>query len=168
MPGSCNHEIGPFGRIDLRGLEEFVKMPNATAKELSSLIDRLKRDRQQHVDAIAEIDSIFQQYGISAEGAPSVGKRRPGRPPGSGSRTKPGRRGRKRTRGKFATSGNDSVLSFVKAAGKKGVSSADVAKHWSSEGRAGGPFVALRNLETKGEIKRSSVPGQRGSRYTSA
>ena len=143
------------------------------AGELKKLIAQLQSERQQHVEAIEEIDRTFSELGIDAEMAPR--RRGPGRPAGrrGGRRTKAAKTGKKATkagrrrrRGRFARSGEDSVVSFVKSKGNP--STAEVNQHWKSEGRAGKADNTLTRLVQQKKLKRQKIKGERGSRYQAA
>lgn len=153
-------------------------MPDA-ASQLADLITKLQNDRQEHADAIAEIDAIFARYGIKPQeqrrrGRPpgkKAGRKpghRPGRPPAAAAQKPGGRKTKRRTRRKFALSGVDSILGFVKTAGKKGVTTSEIVGHWKSEGRSGNGYNALGHLVKEKKLKKQPLKGQRGSRYITA
>ena len=138
-------------------------MATASAtRQLERLVQQLKAERQAHVDAIAQIDATFEQFGI----APAPRKRR-GRPPGrrpgrpKGSATKKTRR---RKRGRFSQSGDDSVLAFVK--GKGTATTRQINDHWAKEGRGGRADNTITRLFKARKLKRQNIKGARGSRYT--
>ena len=132
-----------------------------TTRELERLVQQLKSERQAYVDAIAQIDATFEQFGIAA-----TPRKRRGRPPGSGkgaakkTTTKKGRR----KRGRFSQSGDDSVLAFVK--GKGSATTKDINDHWSKEGRGGRADNTITRLFKAKKLKRQNIKGARGSRYT--
>jgi len=132
-------------------------MAQSPAVELGNLIKRLQDQRQEYVRKIEEIDRIFEQYGIRP---PTDGVRR-GRPA-----RKAGKAPRRRRR--FEVSGAQSVLNFVKAAGPKGATSAEITRHWKSEGRSGLPYIVLGQLVKAKKLKKTDLKGQRGSQYTLA
>lgn len=133
----------------------------AAAKELTSVIAKLRDQREAHEDAIAEIDRVFAELGIDSQG----GRRRgPGRPRKAGAK-KAGRRGR-RKRGVFAQTAEESIIGFVKKAGKP--TTADVNKHWTAEGRGGKADNTLTKLVQARKLKRVKDKNVRGSRYTAA
>ena len=155
-------------------------MSKSTVSELKRLIRELSTKRQEYVVAIAEIDETFASLGIKDTQAVSTGKRR-GRKPGSKNKTtatgakrgpKPGAKrgpkpGSKRgRRGSFGISGEQSVLEFVKSAGKPNAK--EVNAHWSGEGRSGKADNALSKLVKLGQLKRVKTDGERGSRYAAA
>lgn len=50
----------------------------SNASELTRLVTQLRQERQQHLDAIAEIDATFQAFGIAAGGTRAAGGKKPG------------------------------------------------------------------------------------------
>jgi len=170
-------------------------MAKKTAIELSRLIDQMQQERQEHLDAIAEIDAIFDGIGIEASAPAKKKKGRRGRPPKRKAGRKPGRKpGRKkrvgrppkakkaakkkvakkaakkrtkrRKKGSFSKTGDQSVLDFVKKTGK--VSAKQANKHWKDEGRKGSANNALTKLVKEKKLKRVPVKGQRGGLYQAA
>ena len=145
-------------------------MRNGTIGQLQTLIRKLSNERQQHLDALAKIEEVFSDLGIS----PPTGKRR-GRPPKSsgavrrkpGRRVKRGRPGRGK-RNRYAVSGTQSILAFVKKAGAKGATGADIAGLWKKEGRAGSSYNIINAMLKKGMLKRKKLKGERGSAYRAA
>jgi len=137
-------------------------MPKGTdpTRRLASLVSELREEREAHVSALARIDAVFEQLGI----APTAPKRL-GRPPRAAAvvpLASPG--GRRRPR-KFKMTGNESILAFVRNAGKKGATTGEIVRHWKSEGRSGDGYTALGELVKAKKLKREPLKGQRGSRY---
>ena len=138
-------------------------MPKSPLNELQTIIRKLHSERQTHVEAIERIDSTFDELGIEAE-SPRRGRR--GRPPGRpAGRYKAGRR---RKRRKYATSGTESILSFVSRGNKKGATGAEIANHWKAEGRAGSSYNIINMLLKAGKLKKKKLKGERGSMYMAA
>jgi hypothetical protein len=141
---------------------------------LASLIQKLHQERARHQQRVDEINRIFERCGISAAGESAPVRRGPGRPARSAQSDSAepsanGRRGRRRRRrGRFGTSGTTSLVEFIKKAGRGGVGSSEIAKHWKGEGRAGQPYITLGHLVKSGKLKKKSVQGQRGSQYFAA
>jgi hypothetical protein len=136
-------------------------MPNAdiVAQRLETLLSQ----RKQHADAIVAIDVTLAK--IAGVLLPGEGTRRVGRPRLNPieAPVKVGRKRRKRSR--FAVSGNDSILAFVKA--NPDVTTQEIKKHWASEGRGGGADNALSLLTKAKKLKRTALgKGIRGSSYT--
>jgi hypothetical protein len=141
--------------------------------DLGQRITQLLQQRSQHETAIAHIDMTLSKVG-AALGTSVLTPRRRGRPPGSGKAAaaaapapavdgRKKRAGRRRKRGKFATSGEDSILGFISS--NKNPSTQDVNKHWKGEGRGGSADNTLSKLVREKRLKRSSIEGQRGSTY---
>ena len=134
-------------------------MPRTTdPRTLRKMIDSLRSQRQNLLAKLSEIDSTFEQLGISAEG----GRRRRGRPAGTAARGAT-KRGRRRKRRRFSSSGEDSVLNFVRRHGKP--NAAEVNRHWQSESRGGKADNALSRLVKHKKLKRITVKDERGGRY---
>jgi hypothetical protein len=71
---------------------------------------------------------------------------------------------RKRVRRKFAVSGEQMILNFVKS--KSSPIGKEIEKHWSSEGRAGTAANLLSKLVKAKKLKRTRLKEGRGSRYS--
>ena len=143
---------------------------SATAKELATLINRLQSERQEHLDAIDEIDATFGQFGITVPAKKRRGRPRKtvrtARPAKPRQAAKVAKKGKRKARRQFPMSGLDSVLAFVKKAGKKGVTTAEIVKHWKSDGRSGNGYKALGELVKAKKLKKEKIKGAKGSRYT--
>ena len=74
------------------------------------------------------------------------------------------RRKRERVRRKFAVSGEQSILNFVKS--KSNPIGKDIQKHWAREGRAGAAANLISKLVKAKRLKRTPLNGERGSRYS--
>ncbi|MFP4145530.1 MAG: hypothetical protein ACOCTI_05315 [Phycisphaeraceae bacterium] len=150
----------------------------STATELASLIEQLQAERQEHLDAIARIDEVFERFGINPEdAAPAAprkkttkkrGKKKTARkkttqrPAAKKTTKKPTRR----KRATFEKTAEESVTDFIK---NKGVATTgEVGEHWKNEGRGGSPHNTLSKLVSEGKLKRENIEGARGSRYTVA
>ena len=143
---------------------------SATANQLATLINTLQAERQEHVDAIAQIDATFEQFGIIPSAKKRLGRPRktvitagPALPEAAAA---PAKKGTRKARRHFPVSGLDSILAFVKTAGKKGVTTAEIVKYWKAEGRSGDGYTTLGELVTAKKLKREKIEGAQGSRYT--
>jgi hypothetical protein len=138
------------------------------------LIQKLQTERQEHLDAVANIDATFEQFGISVAPVKRRGRPRKSAKPGprrsvaakAAQTVKPAKKGKRKARRKFPVSGLDSILAFVKSAGKKGVTTAEIVKYWKAEGRSGDGYTTLGELVTAKKLKREKIEGAKGSRYT--
>lgn len=129
-------------------------------------IEELLQSRQQHVEAIAEIDATLGRVSAAlgnkdayqAFGAPTAVSV-------AGKATSP--RGRRRGRNKFAVTGDESILALIKKQGNP--TSGDIERHWKSEGRGGAAANALTRMVHQKILKRTPLgKGIRGSRYSLA
>ena len=144
----------------------------ATPTQLAREIKRLCTERQEHVDAIAELDAIFEEQGMPIEPARRR-RRQAGRP--RGTVTKNGAKKDKKTRSrksakkqtgrssKFTVSGETDVVNFVKRRNKP--TTAQINAYWKKQGRGGTADNTLTRLVKRGELKRERIDGERGSRY---
>jgi hypothetical protein len=153
------------------GKEIRVLATNNISADLPTRIQKLLEERQHHESEIAHIDEVLESV-YSALSATAMPKRGPGRPAGTTTVAampapaptvaKPSR-GRRRSRGSYATTGDDSVLAFIKA--NKSPTTKDIKAHWASEGRGGTADNVLSKLYREKTIKRLPLHGERGSRY---
>ena len=125
-------------------------------------IEQLLRERQEHQEAVTRIDQMLERVGHA------LGTKLPRRPRGGNHlpEVKPPMQTRHRRRKKFAVSGDESIIAFVKE--RKNPTTKDLTKHWSSEGRGGTAANALSRLVKEKKLKRTPLEGQRGSRYSLA
>jgi hypothetical protein len=126
--------------------------------DLSERIHGLLERRQQHAAAIVTIDETLSRVA----GALSVNGRAHKLAAVKGIRA--GKR--RRTRRKFAVSGEQSILAFVK--GRSNPIGRDIEKHWASEGRAVTAANLLSKLVKEKKLKRTPLKNERGSRYSLA
>jgi hypothetical protein len=145
------------------------------ADQLAQLIEDLKQERQQHVEAIERIDATAAQYGIDLEAISGRGGRKKAakkktskkaaRKSASKKTAKKGasKKGARKKRGRFAQTGSESVLAFVKQHGRP--TTAEVNKHWQKEGRGGTADNTLSQLVKGGYLKRVQVRGESKRRY---
>ena len=150
----------------------------ATA-DLASIIATLKAVRQEHLDAIAEIDETFDQFGISAEGT-----RRRRRPPKSkngrrkkaatpkvakNGRRKKGKKAaeqKKAGRRKYSKTSEQFVVDLL--SGGKTLTTGEINGKWRQGKRTGTADNTLSLLTKDGKLKREKVEGGQGSRYAAA
>jgi len=147
-------------------------MPPTSTADLSSRIDQLIQQRQQHVEAAEQLTATIEQ--IASLLGTSLGGKRRGRPPGrprlnpvgaapAPAAATPGRRRGRRKRQRFEISGDESIINFIRS--HKDATTQDIKKHWASEGRGGTADNALSKLVREKKIKRFPLDGQRGSRF---
>ena len=160
---------------------------NNLMTDLAQSIQELQDERKQHADAIDRIDQTLQNVRAALGEAAGVGRARRGRPPkalsaafsgafggetggaiggefapaaGRGAR----RRGRRRTRARYETTGDESVLNFVRS--NRNPTTKEIKQHWASESRGGTADNVLSKLVREGKLKRTQIPDDRGSRYS--
>ncbi|MCE9592206.1 MAG: hypothetical protein K8S99_17005 [Planctomycetes bacterium] len=133
------------------------------ADHLNHLISKLRAEYTELTGRLGELEETFSKLGITSAGGKTAARR--GRPP-KAAKASAGKPGRRRKRGTFSKSGEESVVDFVKKHGKP--NAAEVNKHWSGEGRGGKADNALGRMVKAGKLKRVKVKGERGARYVAA
>ena len=119
---------------------------------LSKLVNQLQKQRQEHLDAIAEIDAAFASLGMEAAGAgPRNGRR------------KAGRKIKRRGRGHFKQTAEDFVTGLLKK--NKTMTTGQINKRWSQASRAGKADNTLSKMTREKKIKRKHIKGVMGSEY---
>jgi len=102
---------------------------------------------------VAEIEGLFQQFGVSLAGPKPVAKA-----------VKPAKKAKgRRKRGVFAETAEQFVLGLLK--GGKSLGTADLNKAWKKACRGGKADNALTKLTKTKQIKREKVKGVQGSHY---
>ena len=135
---------------------------------ITSPIQQLLDQRQMHLDALAAIDhKLHQISGILRSGVTAP----VGRSNSKAAQAQPvapkATRKKKRKVGKFAVSGEASVLSFIQQ--HKNPTSQEIEKHWQNEGRGGFAATTISKLAKEKKLKRTPLgKGIRGSRYSLA
>jgi hypothetical protein len=129
-----------------------------TQLDLTQRIQSLLERRNHHAAAIASIDETLARVeGVlsrngSVHKAAAVKGLRIGK--------------RRRTRRKFAMSGEQSILAFVKS--RSNPIGREIEKHWASEKRAVTAANLLSKLVKEKKLKRIPLKNERGSRYSLA
>jgi hypothetical protein len=148
--------------------------------EINKRIQLLIDQRQQHADALANINQTLSAVAaalgsVSENGQAAVGaepvaatpaKKRRGRPPGVRNAVPaPAPSKSRRSRGSYATTGEESVLGFIKS--NKKPTTSEIKAHWASESRLGTADNVLSKLFREKKVKRTPLgKGIRGSRYS--
>ena len=95
-------------------------------------------------------------------------KGKPGPKPKAGRKGKPGpkpKAGKKtRTRGSYAQTGDEFIVSFI--AKKGGATTSEIRQAWDKAGRKGKPENNLTGLVKNGKLLRNPTPGKAGSTYS--
>ena len=128
-------------------------MPNESpTAALGKLVKQLQKQRQEHLDAIAEIDAAFASLGMEAAGAgPRNGRK------------KAGRKTNKRGPGRSRQTGEEFVTGLLKKNGT--LTSGQINKRWSQAGRGSNADNTLSKLTREKKIKRTNIKGAMGSEY---
>ena len=145
----------------------------ASSSNLVELIQKLETQNNQHAQSAAAVASTLEQIGRLLGSL--VGGARSSMPPvapkpaiaakATKAATTPVA-AKTRTRQKFAVTGEQSVLAFVRRKGNP--TTADVHAHWKSEGRGASADNVLTKLFKEKKVKREPIKNGRGSRYSLA
>lgn len=149
-------------------------MPDPITQKLDAAIQTLLKQRQEQVKALEEIDATFRRLGFQApQNGDSTSPHRRGHStaPGKQSAPKPTTAKtsrRPKPRGSFKITGPETIIAFVKAAGKDGRTGSEIAAHWDAQGRGAGVYAILTQLVKAKKLKRQKLSGRQGSRFTVA
>jgi len=119
---------------------------------LGKLVKKLQKQRQEHLDAIAEIDAAFETLGMdAADAGPRNGRR------------KAGRKIKRKGRGRFKQTAEDFVTGLLKK--NKTMTTRQINKRWTQVGRGGNADNTLSKMTRAKSIKRKHIKGVMGSEY---
>ena len=136
-------------------------MNAANSQSLTDRVQQLINQRQQHAEAIAAIDDTLQQINGLLSGekpAKAPVSAKPAAAPAPAAAQK-----RRSARRQFATTGEQSILSLVKA--KRNPTTKEINAHWKQEGRGSTADSLLGTLVKQGKLKRKPLGGKLGSQY---
>jgi hypothetical protein len=138
-------------------------MKQQTVKSLLRTLKQIEKERKARTADLEESAKVILKHledlghvGINTKTATTNAKR--------AATIGMNRRRRKRVRRKFAVSGEQMILNFVKS--KSNPVGKEIEKHWSSEGRAGTAANLLSKLVKEKRLKRTPLKEGRGSRYS--
>jgi hypothetical protein len=141
-------------------------MANPIIAQLKQTIADLRRQRQQHVDALAEIDSVLADLHIPVAEVAAAPKR--GRPrkevvlkPPVPQTVAPTQKPRRR---KFKMTSDQFVLSLLDTP----KSTSEIVALWKQSGRGGRVDNSLTRLVRDEIVRREPMTDGRGSRYSRA
>ncbi len=158
-----------------------------SSSNLVELIHKLEMQKAQHAEMAAAVTTTLGQISgllgalIGGQQRPAVSHTAPKAAPKAAPRaaiapkafkapsmpaTKASSTPAVANRNKFALTGDESVLAFIKRRGNP--STSEVQAHWSSEGRGSSADNSLSKLHRDKKIKREANKQGRGSRYTVA
>lgn len=155
--------------------------------DLSRMIAELRDRRQEHLDAIADIDGQFEHFGITA--APRKRRGRGAASPVASASKKKAKNGRrkkakkagtktvgkkaakkkvtkKKTRRTFSQTADEFVVGLLK--GGNGMTTAQVNAKWRQAKRGGSADNTLGKMAKDGKLKKAKVEVGRGSSYSVA
>jgi hypothetical protein len=130
--------------------------------DLAEKIRQLQADRLQHAQAIAQIDQVLQRVENALTTLKAMSGNKSTAPGTVDHPTDPAERPRRQYQ-KFALTGEESVLEFIRRMGHP--STAEVNANWHAEGRTGVANPILARLLKQKKVERELDPAVRGSRY---
>lgn len=137
-------------------MSTIIKSTVPTINDLGSIIEKMKSDRQAHLDAICSLDDIAAKYGVRLVSDDQTVFNKRGQK----------KSGQKRSRRRFEVSGPNMIKALIGSA-RTPMTSAQINQEWSKEGRAGRPDNILTKLVKEGIVRRDpAANGQRGGQYT--
>jgi hypothetical protein len=129
---------------------------------LDRLLSELVKKRQEHLEALSQIEGVFKKYGIdpsrSKGAATSAGIT-------AGTSDVPRGKARSKKR-KFSQTADEFVLSLL--LGGKSLTGSDLNAAWEAAGRAGRADNTLSLLVKNKKLKRTPLKEGRGSKYSVA
>jgi hypothetical protein len=148
----------------------------SSSSNLSELLEQLEEQKAQHQQSTAAITETMEQISEllgsllggrttrSAAASSSAPMSSP-KPQASTPVSAPpaAAKGDRGTRTKFAMSGEEAILSFVRQ--RKNPSTSEIQAHWKSMGRASSGDNSLSKLVKDKKLKREPNKAGRGSRY---
>lgn len=139
---------------------------------IDQLVEVIAAAKQEGQRRIAEMQQMFLAPPPKRVGRPQGQKavatpKAPAKPKAPASPKAP-TQAKRRGRRKFKVTGTESILAFVKGAGKQGVTTAEIVKNWKKEGRSGDGYTTLGELVKVKKLKKEKIQGAKGSRYTAA
>ena len=135
---------------------------------LASRVQQLLNERQQHQDAIEKIDKTLADISALLGTGPAVAKagRKPAAKPSTAAAPAPKPAKGRRQRAKFAVSGEQSILAFIKL--NRNPTNKQINANWTQEGRRGSAANLLSKLVKAKQLKRKPLGGKLGSEYSVA
>src|SRR3954454_8670817 len=122
---------------------------------LAAQIDALMHKRVGHASAIEAIDGLLGKISHMLGGKLEAPAASNGKVSIGG---KVGGKKRRKRRGSFEMSGDESILAFIKSAGTP--TTKEVNQHWKGEGRGGSADNALTKLVKMKKLKRIQLKGE--------
>jgi hypothetical protein len=130
--------------------------------DLVEKIRRLQANREEHAQAIDEIDKVLSRVENALQALKAMTTKSGHGAGDSGAAVDPNQRPRRHYQ-KFELTGEESVLEFIR--GGHNPTTAEINANWHAEGRTGVANPILARLLKRGQLEREQDPSVRGSRY---
>jgi len=147
-----------------RLLKKTERMKQQTVKSLLRTLKQIEQERKTRTADLEAAAKVILKH-LADLGHVGINKAAATKAKMTATISNQGRK-HKRVRRKFAVSGEQMILNFVKS--KSNPIGKDIEKHWSSEGRAGTAANLLSKLVKEKRLKRTRLKDERGSRYSLA
>lgn len=143
-------------------LKKTERMKQQTVKSLLRTMRHIDKERKKRTADLEESAKVILKQ-LAALGHSGVNSKaafsKRGTAANAGGR-------RKRTRRRFAVSGEQTILNFVKS--RSNPIGKEIQKHWAREGRSGAAANLISKLVKEKRLKRAPLKNERGSRYSLA
>jgi hypothetical protein len=146
-----------------RLLKKTERMKQQAVRSLLRTLKQIERERKARTADLEEAAKVILKHladlghvGINTKAADKQAKRT----------ATIGKKRRKIARRKFAVSGEQMILDFVKT--NSNPIGKEIEKHWFNEGRAGAAATLISKLVKEKKLKRTPLKDERGSRYSLA
>jgi hypothetical protein len=145
-------------------LKKTERMKQQTVKSLLQTLKQIEKERKARTADLEESAKMVLKHlaDLGHVGTGAAVGRKPKTIAAIGNQ---GRK-KKRVRRKFAVSGEQSIVDFVKS--KSNPVGREIEKHWKNEGRAGVAANLISKLVKAKKLKRVPLKGERGSQYSAA
>ena len=141
---------------------------SSTAAALAKLVRQLQEQRQEHLDAVAEIEDSFKELGISIAPAKRRRKKKSskrGRPKASRKKVSKKRVTKKRaSKKRFKVTAGEFITGLLKK--NKKMTTKQINGKWKQAGRGGrNADNTLSKMTEEKKILRKKIKGGKGSEY---
>ena len=130
--------------------------------DLVEKIRRLQANREEHAQAINEIDKVLSRVENALQALKAMTTKSGTAAAESGAPVEPSQRPRRHYQ-KFELTGEESVIEFIRSG--QNPTTAEINANWHAEGRTGVANPILARLLKRGQLEREQDPSVRGSRY---
>ena len=139
-----------------------VSPSSGPESDLVEKIRRLQSDREEHAQAINEIDKVLGRVENALQALKAMTTKSGQATGDAGAAVDPNQKPRRHYQ-KFELTGEASVMEFIRNG--ENPTTAEINANWHAEGRTGVANPILARLLKRGQLQREQDPTVRGSRY---